>query len=345
VRPLVLRAVLALLAFVHLFPAKKHLAAFVAAPSLDEAWKGFGAIAAIAIYLLPIRVHARVLGALWRDRRMVLSLAGWTLVCVHLVPALDHLPALMHTASFGDAWRGVGSALACAWFAAPVPLQARVLGGVRADVRALPRFAFAALGVVFGVAVGVRAVQGAQPPSTLHVGAGAVAIDGETADAPWTSAARIVIGSRPYSEARFVHDGDALAMMLYAADEDIRTTSARHDDPLWIADAFERVFRVDGEERTISVSPAGVISDARRAHGRLDPSWESGARAAVDTDGTLNDSTDADEEWVVELAVPLASLGLSGRAGEHVDVTLKRCDRPKGAQRTCATSPTRLVFE
>ncbi len=339
-RPLVLRAALVVLAFIHCFPAKKHLAAFAAAPSIDEAWKGFGALAAIALYLLPIRVHTRALGALWRERRIVLVALGWTLTLVHLVPAMDHLPP----ANFGDAWRGVGSALACAWFAAPLPIQARVLGGVRAEVR-LPRLAIAALGVIVGAAAGVRAVRADVPPPALHVGRAAVAIDGETDDEPWRSAARVAMGVRPYSEARFVHDSGSLSVMLYAADEDIRTTAARHDDPLWIADAFELVFRVGGEERTIAVSPAGVISDARRTRGGLDPSWESGARASVDRDGTLNDSSDDDEEWVVEMSIPLHALGLEGRAGEHVDVTVRRCDRPKNAERTCATSTARLVLE
>ena len=50
------------LAFIHTFPARKHLAAFLVAPSLDEGWKGLGALAAIALYLLPVRVQTRVAG-------------------------------------------------------------------------------------------------------------------------------------------------------------------------------------------------------------------------------------------------------------------------------------------
>ena len=56
-----IRCVFLLLAFVHAFPAIKHLAAFFTLPSTAEAWKGFGAVLAISLYLLPSTLQARVL--------------------------------------------------------------------------------------------------------------------------------------------------------------------------------------------------------------------------------------------------------------------------------------------
>ena len=42
-RSVLLRAVTFALAFVHTFPARKHLLAFAASPSWSEGFKGFGA--------------------------------------------------------------------------------------------------------------------------------------------------------------------------------------------------------------------------------------------------------------------------------------------------------------
>jgi hypothetical protein len=115
------------LAFVHTFPARKHLLAFFERPSLEEAWEGFGALLAIALYLLPVRVQARALTSLWREHRGLLRAGGVLLAVVHAVPALDHLPRFAHSLTWADAWRGFGSAAAVAWFLAPLPLQRRVI--------------------------------------------------------------------------------------------------------------------------------------------------------------------------------------------------------------------------
>jgi hypothetical protein len=118
-----------LLAYVHTFPATKHLAAFAHSPSLSEAWKGFGALGAVCLYLLPLRSQVRLLRALWRRRRVLAALT-WVLAATHAVPALDHLPRFLGAPSWGDGWRGIGSALAVAWFLAPVVTQGRVIAAV-----------------------------------------------------------------------------------------------------------------------------------------------------------------------------------------------------------------------
>jgi hypothetical protein len=126
-RSVILRAVTFALAFIHTFPARKHLLAFAEAPSWTEGLKGFGAAFAIALYLLPTDVQRRGLAFLWRERRVLLRAAGIVLAAVHLVPAIDHLPAFLAAPTWGDAWRGFGSALAVAWFLAPLPAQARLV--------------------------------------------------------------------------------------------------------------------------------------------------------------------------------------------------------------------------
>ena len=217
-----------------------------------------------------------------------------------------------------------------------------------------------ALGVLLGGGAGVAAVRFSRARHVAHDVeqpvesglvievprvAGEITIDGELEDPGWsgpmgrTGAFTTADGrpAHPYSDARFVHRNGQLFVVLYAADEDIRATSARHDEPLYGADAFQLTLRTTSGELSLDVSSAGVVTDARRsASGALDFDWESHARVAVDRDGTPNDPSDQDEEWVVEMAIPLEAIGLTGRAGERIGLEVHRCDDVPGVGRVCA---------
>ena len=193
------------------------------------------------------------------------------------------------------------------------------------------------------------------PTLDIHVphARGAVTIDGDTEEPSWQSAVartgafvdQTGSAARPYSDARLTWDATNLYLLLYAADEDLEASPDISDGPLWLRDNFH-VFLSDGtEEWTFDVSPRGTLTDGRRPApgGRgdagarpFDYAWSSGARVAVDLDGTLNDASDDDEEWVVEMAIPLRSLGLTGEPGEQRAFHVHRCDTPKGVPRSCA---------
>ena len=85
------------------------------------------------------------------------------------------------------------------------------------------------------------------------------------------------------------------------------------------------------------MSAGAVTTDAKlTADGKRDLSWESGLKVAVDTDGTINNPKDEDEEWVVESATPLRSIGLKGVPGERVAIEITRCDIPRaGGPKRC----------
>jgi hypothetical protein len=198
--------------------------------------------------------------------------------------------------------------------------------------------------------VAILALSGSDPPrrAALHVPrvASAPELDGELREHVWTSVAARTgpIGSRPFSEARFAWGNGALYAALYAADEDITSRATEADGPVWLDDAFRLVFTSeDGAERAIDVSPLGVVTDARRRGAApFDYAWQSGARVGHDLDGTPNDSRDDDEEWVLEMAIPLASAGL----GARTHVSIRRCDTPKGAaRRSCAAWDGDLVLD
>jgi hypothetical protein len=137
-RTAILRLITLALAFVHTFPARKHLLALFEKPSLAEAWEGFGALFAIALYLLPVRVQARALTALWREHRGLLRIGGVLLAVAHAVPAVDHLPRFVESLTWADAWRGLGSTVAVAWFLAPLTQQRRVIAALARLARLHP---------------------------------------------------------------------------------------------------------------------------------------------------------------------------------------------------------------
>jgi hypothetical protein len=138
-----------------------------------------------------------------------------------------------------------------------------------------------------------------------------IALDGELDEPAWNAAAMrgVFTGSdgdqaRPYSEIRILRDETHLFVGLYAADEDIRSD-----------DAFDVT--------------AGGFHAHLTAGGTATPAT---VRLAVDRDGTLDDSHDNDEEWVVEAAMPLDELGPA-----PIAITAERCDTTKSGARRCGS--------
>jgi hypothetical protein len=177
---------------------------------------------------------------------------------------------------------------------------------------------------------------------------GSITLDGDTDDPGWiqppgparTGAFVLASGAvaRPYSDTRALWGDGHLYLSLYAADEDIRTGTDQPDGPLWLDDSFRLSFVRGDVEYAIEVSPKGVVTDAiRRSGGAFDYSWSSGVHLSPELDGTINNSTDRDEEWVIEMAIPFESLGMKGEAGESIGFSVKRCDTPKGLPRVCGS--------
>ena len=184
-----------------------------------------------------------------------------------------------------------------------------------------------------------------------HV-SGPIKIDGEVDEADWNAAGRSgpfpdASGgeARPYSDARFLWDEENLYVTLYAADDDLRAKVTVHDGPVWIDDSFSMHLTPTGEGAPtylFDISASGVTMDARRTpDGKQDVSWESGIRLGVDRDGTLNDPSDEDEEWVIESAIPWRALGITPAAGARLQVDISRCDTPRNTTtRRCSAFGT-----
>ncbi len=145
--------------------------------------------------------------------------------------------------------------------------------------------------------------------------------------------------ARPYSEARVAwseEGGGALYLALYAADIDLEASVTDADGPVWLDDSFRVTFAGSPATRVLEASARGTLSDALLTGDRADPSWSSGARVAADTDATLNDPSDDDEEWTLEWRIPLAALGHRAAPGEQLVMSVRRCDTPRHGPRSCA---------
>lgn len=154
-------------------------------------------------------------------------------------------------------------------------------------------------------------------------------LDGELDDALWQGPVARTgaflneqgVSARPYSDARIAWGEDHIILALYAGDEDIRTSGSAKD-----------LFRVTLGATTFEISATGALVGA-----------PAGTRVAVDQDGTLDNSSDDDEEWVVELVIPLRSLGLEGKSGERIAFAAERCDTTHDGVRRCGAVHARSL--
>jgi hypothetical protein len=178
----------------------------------------------------------------------------------------------------------------------------------------------------------------AGPPAVLDVprAHGGFDLDGEIDEAEWHSAARTGQLTdadrgkpvRPYSDARVLVNGSSLLLALYAADENVLAQGGR-DAILGSDDRFVVRLRAGGTSHELLFSAGGAVQlDGKPA----------GIPAGIDLDGTVNDRSDMDEEWVVETAVPLRSLGISGSAGA-VGFEVSRCDTTLDGWHACGRWP------
>lgn len=201
------------------------------------------------------------------------------------------------------------------------------------------KFIIAIFVVAGAIALGSRTLHRAEPV-TLHVPRAAepIHIDAEfdgkkvwEADSGHTGDLTDEHGNGmvPFTEAKARWGNGNLYLMLYAGDLDIESRDAFH-------------LEIGGGDRIhiLDVSVLGGLTEAvcdadaafPAAPASCDRSWHSRATVAVDRDGTIDHLGDNDEEWVVEMAIPLAALGLDRAApGTRLPFAIRRCDIGAGA--------------
>jgi len=184
----------------------------------------------------------------------------------------------------------------------------------------------------------------ALPEYTVHRAAQAPVIDGVLDDAAWKAATPVLLrGSfdgRPVSlrtEARLSYDDQHLYVAFDVEDPDVWGTFHKQDEPLYTQEVVEVFLDANADGRTyneLQVSPHNVHFDAyfpARRQG-MDLSWDSGMVSAVKVRGTLDDPSDRDEGWRVEMRIPFARLAevphVPPQKGERWRFNLYRLEHP-----------------
>lgn len=145
-------------------------------------------------------------------------------------------------------------------------------------------------------------------------------IDGSLADAVWNEATPVQLagsfdGRKPTltTTARLLYDDQSLYVAFDVEDPDVWGTLRERDDPIYTQEAVEVFLDANGDGKTydeIEVSPNNTLFDAYFPARRMDMdlSWDSGVRSAAKVNGTLNDPSDRDQGWTVEMQIPIQRL-------------------------------------
>lgn len=145
-------------------------------------------------------------------------------------------------------------------------------------------------------------------------------IDGDLSDAVWSQATAVELGSsmdgRPTvvkTRARLLYDDAHLYVAFDCEDPDVWGNLLKRDDPIYTEEAVEVFLDANADGRTyneLEVSPNNTVFDAyfpARRQG-MDLSFDAQMKTAVKVRGTLNDPSDRDEGWTVEMQIPFKPL-------------------------------------
>jgi hypothetical protein len=194
---------------------------------------------------------------------------------------------------------------------------------------------------------------------------GPVRIDGELDEPVWSKAARLTPFSknqagepeRERTEVLVWYDDEALYLGWICKDADIQATMTNRDSRFWEEEVVECfITRKElGKYFELQWNPLGGVFDAIITN-ELAPNgvsknfqgdWSYTAKqmtSAVKVRGTVNDSSDRDQLWQVEVRLPFVDIGVKPpRVGEVWRANFYRFNRTKGQPtEELSWSPTRL---
>jgi len=170
--------------------------------------------------------------------------------------------------------------------------------------------------------------------------------DGEWSRAPETTAFKEVFQPGDLVEmrttARLLWDDNYLYVAFTCWDTDIWSTYHKFDDPVYAEEAAEIFIDPEGQGKyywEIDVSPRNVVVDLmipRAGYqgfaGTLKRYNVKGLRTGVKVYGTLDNRTDVDEKWTVELAIPWSDfkgrkVNVPPKVGDSWRANMFRCER------------------
>ncbi|MBS3764475.1 MAG: carbohydrate-binding family 9-like protein [Planctomycetes bacterium] len=191
-----------------------------------------------------------------------------------------------------------------------------------------------------------------------------IVIDGKLDEEAWGGAEAIGEFSLPPQHRSPVHatrawmtwDTRAIYLAFKVVDPDIKAVHTERDSDTYRDDVVEFFFTADPRRKryyNFEFNPLGVFKDEYHTPARrFQTDWNcSGTTVGVDVDGTLNDSTDRDAGWQLEVAIPFESRSApDDRTPEPGDVWLfhlARIDRSvglEGGKELSSTAPLEKIW-
>ncbi len=158
------------------------------------------------------------------------------------------------------------------------------------------------------------------PEYPLHKTAKPPKIDGDLSDPAWKDAVAVELvgsfdGRKPATRttARLLYDDQAVYAAFDCEDADVWGTLLNRDESIYTQEVVELFIDANGDGRTyneLEVSPHNTVFDAyfpARRQG-MDLSYDAKMQTAVKVRGTLDNPSDRDDGWSVELRLPISSL-------------------------------------
>lgn len=144
--------------------------------------------------------------------------------------------------------------------------------------------------------------------------------------------------------AKLLYNDNYLYVAFACQDKDIWSDFTERDENLWENEVVE-IFIDPAKARTryfeFEVSPRNVVWDGRITNPKgtgedleIDAKWNcERLKSAVNVKGTLDDRTDTDEGWTVEMAIPHTCLvRVPPQPGEEWRFNMYRIERPRGEE-------------
>jgi len=189
---------------------------------------------------------------------------------------------------------------------------------------------------------------------TVKRTAEAINVDGRLDEEAWKQAPTVKLSGKnggPAAQAttvRILWDNYYIYFSWECQDSNIWSTMTVRDQPLYNEEVVEVFLDPDGDGKTyveLEVNPLGTLWDGfilnrefKDGQAKLTGilTWNSlGLRWAVHNVGTVNDPSDKDQLWSVELALPLTDIFTAAnnppKDGDRWRANLFRIDMPEGA--------------
>ncbi len=145
-------------------------------------------------------------------------------------------------------------------------------------------------------------------------------IDGELSDPAWKDASAVELvgsydGAKPATRttAKLLYDDQNLYLSFDCEDPDVWGTLLQRDEAIYTQEVVELFVDANGDGRTyneMEVSPHNTIFDAyfpARRQG-MDLTFDAQMQTAVKVRGTIDDPSDRDDGWSVEIKLPISRL-------------------------------------